>query len=60
MGGGHPMTAENNKITRGVTTAACVQCHTADRAPGWYKSGKLDEALVAAKLKELSCPATKR
>lgn len=55
-GGGHPV-GEPSNVKRAVTVSTCLQCHTNDRAPGWYKNGKLDEQLAQAKLKSLTCPA---
>lgn len=58
-GGGHPISS-NSKITKAVTAETCFGCHTADRAPGWYKDGKPDMTLVEAKLKSMSCPVSKK
>jgi hypothetical protein len=53
-GMGHPfVTNLNNKIAADT----CLQCHTRERAPNWYKDGKPDEALIATKIKSVSCPA---
>ncbi|MBI3556227.1 MAG: hypothetical protein HY074_08185 [Deltaproteobacteria bacterium] len=54
-GGGHPMGGAT-LLTKAIDSSTCVQCHTPDRAPGWYKNGKLDAELVQAKLKSVSCP----
>lgn len=50
----HPFTGAYSK---NVANEACLQCHTLARAPGWYKNGKPDTDLVAAKRKLVSCPA---
>lgn len=36
----------------------CLTCHTNDQSPEWYDQGKksLNEKLVAAKIKKVSCP----
>ncbi|MEW6055401.1 MAG: multiheme c-type cytochrome [Bdellovibrionota bacterium] len=52
--GEHPFSGEYNKK---VSTATCLQCHTQERAPGWYKDGKPQQALIEAKLKNMTCPA---
>ncbi len=54
-GGDHPMGGAT-LLTKAIDSSTCVQCHTPDRAPGWYKAGKLDAELVATKLKSVSCP----
>ena len=44
-----------------VASESCLQCHTAERAPGWYLTvdgrPKLDDSKVSANLKKMACPA---
>ena len=37
----------------------CLTCHTADQSPDWYKSGVANQAVVAAKIKSVTCPSGK-
>lgn len=39
-----------------VSLKTCVQCHTAEQAPLWYKAGKLDEEKAKAALASMACP----
>ncbi|MBI3541655.1 MAG: hypothetical protein HY075_00050, partial [Deltaproteobacteria bacterium] len=59
MGGDHPV-GTDTKIHRAVTTDTCLQCHTPNQAPGWYKGGKPDTAVLEAKLKSMTCPVTRK
>lgn len=56
--GGHP-TEGVTALSKDVSTTTCLQCHTADRAPQWYKNGKPDLEVIQAKFKSMTCPATK-
>ncbi|MCM2279666.1 MAG: hypothetical protein NDJ89_16450 [Oligoflexia bacterium] len=54
-GGAHPF---GGAYSKNVETAACLKCHTVDKAPEWYtKSGQLDAEKVQAKRAQVSCPA---
>ena len=54
--GNHPFSGRYNKA---VSTDTCLQCHTQERAPKWYKDGKPDSDLIKEKLKSVTCPASK-
>jgi len=43
----------------GDMTAKCVQCHTADQSPDWYKDGQPNKAVVAQRMKAVACPSGK-
>lgn len=51
--GEHPFSGSYPKQ---VSTTTCLQCHTPDQAPGWYKDGKPNLETINAKLKSMSCP----
>lgn len=54
-GGDHPF---GGTYSKQVATETCLQCHTQDRAPGWYtKEGRLDAAIVEKKRALVACPA---
>lgn len=54
-GENHPFSGSYSK---NVETAACLKCHTAERAPGWYTaSGQLDKEKVQSKRALVTCPA---
>ncbi|MBU6376801.1 MAG: hypothetical protein KGQ59_12440, partial [Bdellovibrionales bacterium] len=44
-----------------IATQSCLQCHTPERAPGWYQvsGGKalLDETKLDEKFKKMACPS---
>ena len=40
-------------------SAKCVQCHTADQSPDWYKDGQPNKAVVAQRMKAVACPSGK-
>ncbi|MEN9723292.1 MAG: hypothetical protein RJB38_1278 [Pseudomonadota bacterium] len=57
----HPFGSE--PMARPRNTTSCVQCHTPERAPEWYRPRssspeqfELDTEKAAQKLKEMSCP----
>ncbi len=52
VGAGHP----SQRRLGSVQPDRCLRCHTLDRAAGWYRDGRLDEALVDDKLRSVSCP----
>lgn len=39
-----------------VQTATCLACHSEERAPAWYKDGKIDDELLTKKVKSIACP----
>ncbi len=54
-GGNHPFSAQYSKK---VEKETCLNCHTAERAPSWYKSsGQPNLELIEKKKKEVTCPA---
>lgn len=55
-GGDHPF---STGYSRKVESAACLKCHTADRAPEWYSkaTGKADESVIQGKRPLITCPA---
>ncbi|MBI2711535.1 MAG: hypothetical protein HYX41_01555 [Bdellovibrio sp.] len=54
-GRGHPF---SGRYTKSVAQETCLQCHTFDRAPNWYKpSGEPNLELIAEKRKMITCPA---
>lgn len=55
-GGEHPAPGASSLISKAVRSSTCLECHTPERAPGWYRDGKPNHALIAAKLKSVSCP----
>jgi len=55
--GNHPVIEAESRLSGKVASATCLTCHTAERAPKWYRNGKPDNALIAEKIKEMSCPA---
>ena len=52
-GGDHPFGSSSLKA---VATTKCLQCHTREQAPGWYKDGNPEEAILRAKKGLVSCP----
>ncbi len=50
----HPFGASGFK--KPVVSTTCLQCHTPDQAPGWYKDGKANEAVISGKIKMMTCP----
>lgn len=53
----HPLSGQYSKKVESTT---CLKCHTAERAPGWYKAPQRkvpDAQLIQAKIKQISCPA---
>jgi hypothetical protein len=40
-------------------SAKCIQCHTADQSPDWYKNGQPNKAVVAQRMKAVACPSGK-
>lgn len=54
-GGDHP-TGSLSAISKTVSTNTCLQCHTTERAPGWYKNGEPDNEIIQIKLKSMTCP----
>ncbi|HRK01267.1 MAG TPA: multiheme c-type cytochrome, partial [Oligoflexia bacterium] len=52
----HARKSGGTNISPKPGAATCLACHTSDRAPGWYRDGKLDQKLFAEKLESVSCP----
>jgi hypothetical protein len=50
----HPFSGTYSKK---VENSSCLKCHTAERAPEWYTSGKLDLVKFQAKRAQVACPA---
>ncbi len=53
--GEHPFSTEPYKKT--VANETCLKCHTAERAPSWYKDGKPNLELISQKRVLVTCPA---
>ncbi len=53
-GQGHPFSGTYSKS---VPQHQCLKCHTAERAPEWYKAGKPDLEKIAQKRVLITCPA---
>jgi hypothetical protein len=52
-GGDHPLSSDPMPK---VAQTTCLQCHTSERAPEWYKDGKPNQDLIEAKFKSIACP----
>ncbi len=50
----HPFSGTYSKA---VSQESCLKCHTAERAPEWYKDGKPDLEKIARKRAQITCPA---
>ena len=53
--GEHPFSTSPYKKT--VANETCLKCHTAERAPSWYKDGKPNLELISQKRVLVTCPA---
>jgi|GEM_PF-838045 len=54
-GGNHPF---SGSYTKKVETSTCLKCHTAERAPQWYRSsGQPDLEKIQGKRALVTCPA---
>ncbi len=52
--GNHPF---SGRIIRKSTEKTCISCHSIERAPSWYKDGKLNQEFFGKKLKSVACPS---